>query len=52
MLEELNLQEMSEILGGASKFCDKMQEIANTAEDWTAEDWDNWGEAYEKHCMS
>ena len=53
MLEELNYQEMSEILGGAGNFCDSLQEIANTdGGSWSDKDWDAWGESYETHCMN
>lgn len=51
MLEVLNMQEMQQILGGASDFCDSMQEIANEATDWSDADWDKWAESYETHCM-
>ena len=51
MIEELNLQEMSQILGGAGNFCDSLQEIANTdGGDWSSEVWDKWADSYIDHC--
>ena len=51
-MEKLSFLELAEILGGGSNFCDRMQEIASTAKDWSDDDWDKWADSYERHCMS
>lgn len=52
MLEELNYQEMSEVIGGANNYCDRLQEIANLRLEDEDYDWDKWADEYEKFCMS
>ncbi|WP_418893686.1 hypothetical protein [Limibacterium fermenti] len=58
MLEELNLEEMSDIKGGYEEgvydvYCNVLQEQANTVgKDWTDKQWDRWGELYESYCMN
>ncbi len=51
MLEELNYQEMSEILGGTMSYCDRLQAWANTYyETATDAQWDQWADYWEAHC--
>ncbi len=51
MLEELNLLEMSEVLGGAYDYCNGLQEIANKYGDgWSDSDWDKWADSYLASC--
>lgn len=50
MLELLDIQEMNQVLGGTSNYCEKLVQMANNAEDWSPEEWDAWIENYEEHC--
>lgn len=55
MLEELNYQEMSEIKGGSSAYCDSLQEWANTHYDnpnMPDEYWDEWADLWIDNCSN
>lgn len=53
MLEELNLQEMSEILGGVSKaeYCATMEMLwEHNADSWSVDTIEGWWHGWNTHC--
>lgn len=53
MIEELNYQEMSELKGGSTEYCDDLQEWANTHyETATDEQWDAWADYWLENCSN
>ena len=53
---KLNKVQMNEVVGGVTRqeYCNQLQEMASNPvnkEEWTDYDWDNWSDAYYKHCM-
>ena len=53
MIEIINLSELSNLFGGGTDFCSRMQEMASKNRDnWTNADWDKWADAYEAACMN
>lgn len=53
---KLNKVQMNEVVGGITRqeYCDQLQQMSTNKQnkkDWTDEDWDNWAEAYDLHCI-
>jgi hypothetical protein len=52
---KLDKVQMNVITGGISReeYCKDLQYLANThnEQSWSEKEWDNWADAYSKHCI-